>query len=84
MRNEFLARYLVNSVFSQVWQEGCILILAGRFKPQQELPDNQAPALHEVLSVHNSPGTTEIYTPSHDEPDKQPARLIRCQLLLIT
>ena len=46
MRNEFLARYLVNSVFSQVWQEGCILILAGRFKPQQELPDNLAPALH--------------------------------------
>ena len=38
-------------------------------KPQQELTDNRAPALHEVLSVHNSPGTTDIYThPSNYQP----------------
>ena len=34
-------------------------------KPQQELPDNQAPALHEVLSVHY---LSNIHERSHDAP----------------
>ena len=50
-------------------------------KPQQELPYNQAPALHEVLSVHYS---SNIHERSHDESGKQPARLIRCKLPLMT